>query len=210
MNANLGEQLTRTREQFPFPDGEIRRLHARQWILNYIPTESVGAEIGVFRGHFTEVILGTNKPKKLYLVDPWTKIGESFSWSDEYTNFGTLPTLVARQEVELVAAEFPDTETVIIEDNFPDGIDKITDPLDWAYLDASHSYHSTLTELHALTTILSGDGVIIGDDWAPDPAHKHHGVFRAVQEFVRDSDFLITAAGPGAQWHLGRRPIYER
>jgi len=209
MSPMISEPLAVTRDLFPFPEGELRRTFARQWILDFIPRGGVGAEIGVFRGHFSERILEVNKPRKLYLVDPWTLIGEYFSWSDDYTNFGRLPTSVAKREVELLVNDFPETDSVIIEDSFPTCIARITEPLDWAYVDASHGYQATLGELYALSGILVADGTIIGDDWHSDPSHCHHGVYRAVQEFVRMSDFEIVAAGVAGQWCLKRRSAYE-
>lgn len=47
--------------------------------------------------------------------------------------------------------------------------------------------------------------MIIGDDWRPDRGHPHHGVSRAVRDFVREAPRERVAAGPGAQWSLRRR-----
>src|SRR5215472_5669175 len=65
----------------------------RKWLLSYARPNSVGAEFGVFRGHFAAVIARELKPKKLFLVDPWTKSGERFGWGpDPYTNYDNLTT----------------------------------------------------------------------------------------------------------------------
>ena len=45
----------------------------------YIPEGFVGAEIGVFKGHFSRVLFRKN-PKKLYLVDPWYRFGSTWQW----------------------------------------------------------------------------------------------------------------------------------
>jgi hypothetical protein len=42
----------------------------RKTVLNQLPKNAVGAEIGVFRGDFSRHIVDYVKPKKLYLVDP--------------------------------------------------------------------------------------------------------------------------------------------
>lgn len=192
--------------RFPMPPGEISRLAARRWILNYVPTGGTGIEIGVFRGHFSSLICDVVRPRKLYLVDPWTKLGETFGWGKAYTNFDTLTTEAAKAEATARIAQFPDIQSVIIEDTFPACSAQITEPLDFAYLDASHKYKPTLNELVHLKDMMAPGGVILGDDWAPDPQNQHHGVFLAVQEFTRNSDWQIVAAGPGAQWALSRRP----
>ena len=189
------------------PEREIKRLEDRKWILKYIKHGGVGAEIGVFRGHFTSLICAWAKPRKLYLIDPWTTLGPTFGWGNEYTNFDTLTTEAAKAEATARAAEFPQIQTVVIEDSYPSCSALITEPLQFAYLDAGHSYQSTLDELTHLKDQMAPDSVILGDDWQPNPTSQHHGVFVAVQEFTRNSDWEIIAAGPGAQWAIKRRPV---
>lgn len=201
------EIIRRIETLYPMPRQELERLNARRWILNYIPIGGVGVEVGVFRGHFSALICAKARPRKLYLIDPWTKLGATFGWGKEYTNFDTLTTEAARSEATARVAQFPETEAVIIEDIYPTCAARISEPLDFAYLDASHKYKPTLNELHHLKAQMSPDGVILGDDWAPDPQHQHHGVFLAVQEFSRETEWDIIAAGPGAQWALKRRTV---
>jgi SAM-dependent methyltransferase len=57
------------------------------------------------------------------------------------------------------------------------------DALDWVYLDSSHQYAHTLDELELLVRKVKEGGIIAGDDWQPDPEHRHHGVAKAVREF---------------------------
>lgn len=197
--------IRETEARFPMPAGEISRLNARRWILNMVPQGGIGIEIGVFRGHFSSLICDTIRPRKFYLIDPWTKIGPTFGWGKAYTNFDTLTTAAAKAEAVARVALFPDVDVVVIEDSFPACRAQITEPLDFAYLDASHKYGPTLHELTQLRTMMAPGGVILGDDWAPDPQNQHHGVFLAVQEFSRNSDWDIVAAGPGSQWALQRR-----
>lgn len=191
--------------RFPMPPGETDRLAARRWILNMAASGGVGIEVGVFRGHFSSVICETIRPRKLYLIDPWTKLGTTFGWGKAYTNFDTLTTEAAKTEAIARIARFPDVEAVVIEDTFPACRAQITEALNFAYLDASHKYRPTLNELSHLSNMMAPGGVIFGDDWAPNPQNQHHGVFQAVQEFTRNSDWNIVAAGPGSQWALQRR-----
>ena len=44
-------------------------LDDRKWILDLIPKESVGAELGVFTGLLSEAILEIVRPRRLFLVD---------------------------------------------------------------------------------------------------------------------------------------------
>lgn len=202
---NARKMIERIEEQFPMPPGEIKRLEGRRWILNQVPKGGIGAEIGVFRGHFSDLICRLAQPKKLYLIDPWTTLGPTFGWGKEYTNFDTLTTEAARDQARASVEQHPDVECVIIEDIYPRCADKIVEPLDFAYLDASHKYEPTLNERRHLDKQVKPGGIIIGDDWAPDPAAIHHGVFRAVQDFVAATNWQIIAAGPAAQWAIRRK-----
>lgn len=193
---------------FPMPPGELRRMDARRWVLHLVPKGAVGAEIGVFRGHFSALICQIAQPRTLYLVDPWTTLGETYPWGAAYTNFGALPTARARDQALARCALHPGPRVVVVEGRYPTCADRLPEPLDFAYLDASHAYAATLGELRALEGQVKPDGLILGDDWAADPAATHHGVFRAVQDFVAASDWQILAAGPGAQWAIRRRPRY--
>lgn len=197
--------LTDSEARFPMPKGEMDRLRARRWILRHLPTGGVGVEVGVFRGHFSALICEVAAPRKLYLIDPWTTLGATFGWGKEYTAFGTLPTATARDEALARTARFPQVETVLVESIYPDCADRIEEPLDFAYLDASHKYLPTLTELRALTLQVRPGGIIAGDDWSPNPDSPHHGVYLAVQDFVRESEWEVLVAGPAGQWALRRR-----
>lgn len=190
--------------EYPFPEGELRRLANRRWVLDHVPAGGVGAEIGVFRGHFSELICAVLRPRKLYLIDPWTSIGPVFGWSGEYTADGRLPTALARDEARLRTALYPEVETVIIEAGFPDCADRIAEPLDWLYLDASHRYEQTLRELRAAAALLKPEAVLFGDDWRVNPQNPNNKVREACNAFLRESDFELLAAGVGGQWCMRR------
>ncbi len=50
-------------------------------------------------------------------------------------------------------------------------------------------------------------GVIAGDDWVGDPDHPHHGVSRAVKEFVSERPYeLVYADEADLQWAIRARP----
>jgi|GEM_PF-622918 len=190
-----------------FPDGEIKRLYDRRWILQYAPKEGVGAELGVYRGHFAEILVRELKPKRIYLVDGWRKFGEKFSWGQNspYTGFGKLTTKYALEETKLRMLHYLDhSNVVIVEGLIEDFLKLVPEKLDWVYLDSSHSYEATLRELKLISLVLKPDGVIMGDDFKPDPTHQHHGVFRAIHEFIKDGEWRLIACGPAGQWCLKR------
>ena len=196
-----------------FPKSELKRLNLRTWILSYAKRGGVGAEFGVFRGHFAEKIAETINPSRLYLVDPWTTRGEKFNWGndDQYTNFNELTTRQAREDCIQRMSKFIETGMVEVFEmddyEFIDILIKKNTKLDFVYLDTSHSYTSTLSELKQINQILKEDGVIMGDDWAPCQNHNHHGLFRAVQDFIKLHEYEIVAAGPAGQFCIRRSKL---
>ena len=51
-------------------------------------------------------------------------------------------------------------------------------------LEPPRSESEILAELRAIQTQLKPDGLLIGDDWDPRPDSPHHGVWRALQDFI--------------------------
>ena len=195
-------------EEIPFAPTELVRLAKRKWILAYARKKGVGAEIGVFRGHFSAVLCEVLQPKRLYLVDPWTKLGETFGWGahSEYTGFGKLTTAYALNDTRSRVGGFSDIDIRIVEDFSDVFLPQLSEKLDWVYLDASHDYQSTLKELQMIDRVLKPHGVILGDDWEQIRHKKDHGVFRAIHDFIRSHRYEVVAAGPARQWCLRRTP----
>jgi hypothetical protein len=45
--------------------------------------------------------------------------------------------------------------------------------------------------------------IFCGDDWRPDPNHMHHGVYKAVNEFILKYNYqLIYASDKNLQWFI--------
>jgi hypothetical protein len=182
---------------------EARRNKERISILqNYFVQGAVGAELGVHKGYFSRVLLCELKPQRLYLIDPWYQLGREWSWGPG--NRGTcraLSKIVMNLEEDLVAGRAvlrvgDDLEQLM---HLPDGC------LDWAYVDSSHAYEHTARELELLNSKVKSGGYIGGDDWRPDPRERHHGVYRAVQEFIAATDWRLAYSNDhNLQWILAR------
>jgi len=201
-------ELERIEEEYPYLQRELDRMARRRWIFRFVKRHGVGAEVGVFRGRFSELLVKRLKPRKIYLIDPWTQLGEFFNLVPAYTNDGKLPTKVAKRETELRMSRYPGVEVRIEEGYFLDAVGKIEERLDWIYIDGSHLYQDVLNDLHAASGILKDDGKIMGDDWQPNPAKRTYDVFRAVQAFTRATDYQIIGAGDG-QYCLRRELPYS-
>jgi hypothetical protein len=206
----LPADLAESDRLYPFPAKELRRTADRRWILQHVPKGGTGAEIGVFRGHFSEVLLEHLKPRRVCFVDPWTLCGEHFGWGADYTNQNQLPTAVARQDAVWRTERFTQVDRRYVEGFFPACAGQIEGPLDWIYLDASHKFDETLAELQAADKLLAPKGILFGDDGWPDPESIHFGVFQAVNKFTRLANYDLIACGPFGQWAMRRRGPWKR
>jgi hypothetical protein len=193
-----------------------RFAEERRWILSFAKKGGIGAELGVFRGHFSEVIADELRPRKLFLVDMWRLQSEGYEWGGPYTNNGRLTTEQAMLDAKNRMVPFErQTEVVILETFSQTFIANFSsysvEKLDFVYLDTSHDYKLTLEELDLIAPLIADDGVILGDDWYPDVTHYDHGVMRAVNEWLKRNDgWQLVVAGQNAQFCLRRTPRYPQ
>ena len=141
----------------------------RDFLLKTLPHDSVGAEIGVWRGNFSEKIIRVVKPKKLHLIDPYLyretsnyqnalyggKSGSQKVLDDIYHSvvekfkkeIATGQIVMHRKLSEEAAQEFPD------------------DYFDWIYIDGDHQYEFVKKDLELFFTKVKPGGLITGDDY---------------------------------------------
>jgi hypothetical protein len=189
------------------------RLEGRKDILRLATAGTVGAELGVFTGLFAETILETVRPAVLHLVDPWwLAYGERYPDWGAYTAAGTLSTRVAHDAaVARAEAARDDCDVHVHVATSADWLRNLPDAsLDWAYLDSTHYYRETLDELELLHDKLRPDGIVLGDDWRPEPSDPHHGVFRAVHELVRAGKWDVLRVDEHLQWAIRPAAVYRR
>jgi predicted O-methyltransferase YrrM len=125
------------------------KMHAdlRRYVVYYcMPQGSVGAEVGVDFGAFTDVVLDIITPSKYYLIDPWsTKTKNTYeNIRDKYAD---------RDYVKVIQAKGADAAKDI-----PD------ESLDWAYIDCSHEKEDVIANVDAYLPKVKKGGYIIGDD----------------------------------------------
>lgn len=175
----------------------------RLFLEQYIPPGGVGAEIGVFKGQFTRILFEATRPQRLHLIDPWYLLGVEWPWArGNRSTTDALCSIIRRFKHQLASGQIvlnvaDDLELL---PTFPDGY------FDWVYLDSTHAYEQTVSELALLKRKVKTGGVISGDDWREDPSHKHHGVCKAVREFVQQEPFDVLYASPrDKQWAIRAR-----
>ncbi len=179
----------------------------RKHFLKRLPSNTIGVEVGVFRGAFTRSILEIVHPRELHLIDGWGRLhGDGAPHGGRNIRFGRMKPGAAMAEVNKIiqrwdhkgACKMHVEEDVACLKTFKDGF------FDWIYMDSAHDYDRTLATLKVVERKLRPGGMILGHDWRPDPDYVHHGVYKAVTEFCAKSGWKVTAVDDFTQWCISR------
>jgi hypothetical protein len=158
----------------------------RYWLLSMLPAQSVGAEIGVWRGDFAAAILAKTKPRVLHLIDPWRSATDPKMAGVLYD----VPQAAMDEIAEAVRVRFERQTaagTVVVHRaTSVVAASSIADAsLDWVYIDGDHSYAGVKTDLETYLPKVRRGGLLCGDDY--DAGGRFKGsVKRAVDEFVAE------------------------
>lgn len=160
-------------------------LKSRSDIFNIIKSQSVIAEIGVFKGDFSKIIYNIAKPRELHLVDIFDGItisgdkdGQniiSANLADEYENIKKY--FDSYQNVFLHKGK-----SVDVLSSFPDQY------FDLLYIDGDHSYNGVSKDLEIAMTKIKHKGFISGHDYNQQ---AFPGVYDAVNHFCAKYNLSI-------------------
>jgi hypothetical protein len=158
----------------------------REWLLHRLAKRAVCAEIGVYQGRFSELILRITRPEKLHLIDPWkyesdpayerSFMGRLKGQSQERMDamYETVVKVFKSKRVDIHRAASSACSSL-----FPDNY------FDWIYIDGNHQYEFVKQDLESYFPKVKKGGSIAGDDYDRGPSHwSKDGVKRAVDEFV--------------------------
>jgi hypothetical protein len=149
---------------------------------------SICAEIGVYKGEYSETVLSLVKPVKLHLIDPWQyQDDERYATSLYGGGIGkdqkNMDSIYAA-----VQARFADPieSGVVTTHRLPSGLAVALfkdNYFDWVYIDGDHQYEFVKNDLENFYKKLKEGGFLICDDydlqgWWGD------GVIKAVHEFL--------------------------
>jgi len=158
---------------------------SRDFLLQLLPKFSIGIEIGVNEGNFSERILEIVQPKKLYLVDPWKfEPGESYTAGEIIQDQKILD--IRHQNVSKKFKNEIKNEQVIISRTISEEILLKFDDnyFDWIYIDGNHFYEFVKKDLELSYNKLKNNGLITGDDYSENDEWSNNGVKKAVDEFI--------------------------
>lgn len=162
-------------------DSLSHRQRIRRALLEMLPKNSTGAEIGVSSGDFSQEILNVVSPRELVLIDPWDHLGEQTD-GEGYKWF--LDKEQMRKTYLGVVERFKQQQGVTVVRGFSQEVlQRYSDSyFDWVYLDAAHDYESVLCELIVCIKKVKAGGFITGDD-----LFKSKGGRKGVQDAVLDT-----------------------
>lgn len=168
----------------------LGRGEPRQFLLDMLPKQSVGAEIGVHRGDFSRCILRTVDPRSLHLIDPW-----QYEPSDKYKDSwyggqagGGQAEMDARHDgaCRRFARQIRSGQVTIHRGFSTDVLAAFPDEhFDWIYIDGNHLYEFVKRDLELSFVKTKPGGFIAGDDYVTG-GWWQGGVKRALDEFVRE------------------------
>ena len=163
-------------------------LTGRKHLLENLPKDAICAEIGVNKGKFSMQILDYCKPKRLHLIDFWgnkryNKKVEDFVRNNLKNEINNSTVVINKGLSTQVLRS--------CKDNY----------FDWVYLDTSHTYETTISELNILHKKIKENGIIAGHDYVTrsrTDAMKY-GVIEAVHQFCIEKNYELIFIS--LEWH---------
>jgi hypothetical protein len=158
----------------------------RTFLFDVLPKNSIGLEIGVWKGEFSEQLKNNLSPIKLYLNDPWIFIsdypdrwyGGSFAKNQDDMDMIYLEVcnkFLNNQNIEILRCN-----SNVIGDFIP------KNTLDWVYIDGNHSFDFVLSDLNLSMELVKDVSYIVGDDYFNSIEVKN-----AVDFFVESNKKII-------------------
>lgn len=172
-----------------------REARARNAVLNALPKNAVGVEVGVWKGDFSEMLLRTTAPKRLHLVDPWIASAEGDRIDAAWYGAGR----VSQQDMDAIHAQvsrrfagpIKTGQVTIHRKTSAEALDAMgSESVDYVYIDGDHSYEAVAADLEGAYRIVKLGGAICCDDYLLGQWWQD-GVVRAVHEFLSAKPVVI-------------------
>lgn len=164
------------------------RIEIFKEAISPIDGTCIGAEIGVWRGDFSQKLLEHLPSCHIYLIDPWVSI------EDIPQRLHTKPQDQMDKIFEYVKDRFKDNgkNITILRDYSKSASTRFVDSFfDWIYLDGNHSFEYVKDDLYRWWEKLKKGGVFIGDDYQEGDYQVNvldFGVVKAVNEFIKEKE----------------------
>ena len=160
-----------------------KMLTDRFHILEHLPKNSKGIEIGVLGGDWSQHLLNETSPSELILADTFNsndyphknrfeKKNHEFYIKTKFESFGDKVKVMKGLSWDTLAA-------------FPNHY------FDWMYIDAAHDYESVKKDLDQCLRVLKPNGYLVMNDYIMYDhfTKEEYGVVQATNEFMLANNF---------------------
>ncbi len=153
-------------------------------LLEQLPKNGRGAEIGVWNGGFSEFILEVTRPRELVLIDPWDLLSNQSE--EERTHKKHADTEFMDDMFQNVSGRYGHLDNVTIAKGFSADVLSAypDDYFDWVYVDGNHQYEFVKVDIDLAFQKVKPGGIIAGDDFLWKRNGRMH-VKEAVLETMR-------------------------
>ena len=181
----------------------------RSKILEHFPHNSVGAEIGVWKGEWASFVNDAINPDKYYLLDPWKFVPDPLHPDRWYGGASAKSQEDMDDIYENVCSTFKDSENIEIIRTRSEHAEQYInqDELDWIYIDGDHSYEAVTKDLEISFRLVKSGGLITGDDANPDLVLTVKGwmntsVYAALTDWIekRQTQISVIVLGESRQF----------
>ncbi|MGH2866029.1 MAG: class I SAM-dependent methyltransferase [Solirubrobacteraceae bacterium] len=163
--------------------GELPHLLNRRGLVN------VGAEIGVERGTYSDILLDRWQGRRLISIDPWLKANDEW---DDTSNVSPEEHETRYQETLGVLRKFG-SRSDVWRLTGSEASQRVEDgSLDFVYIDARHDYESVREDVTIWWAKVKQGGICAGHDYIDGQlATGSYGVKQAVDEFFARQQLAV-------------------
>ena len=169
----LGQEMVRN----------CKLLSDRYHLLEYLPKNGKGIEVGVLGGDWSQHLLDKTSPKELILADTFN--------SNDYPHKNRFNKKNHEYYIKAKFETYSDQVKVLkglswdIMAQFPDHY------FDWMYIDAAHDYASVKKDLNQCKRLLKPNGYLVMNDYIMYDhfTKEEYGVVTATNEFMLEHNF---------------------
>ena len=158
----------------------------RAYIIKQLKKNTIIAEIGVWKGEFSNEILKNVSPKKLILVDPWQFNKSIRGCAPQVQGEEPLSQKFFDEAKVSTYNKFKGLDSVFIFDTDSESASKKfnDDYFDYIYIDGEHSFKAVYDDLTYWFPKLKKNGKIFGDDFYWREEDNSFSVKKAYEEFI--------------------------
>ena len=160
-------------------------ITTRNDLLDVLDKKNIICEIGVFKGEFSDILLGKLKPTELHLIDIFEgemcsgdKDGNNIVWVNLDHEYNKLLEKYEKNEI----VKLHKGKSFDILNKFQNNY------FDLIYIDGDHSYNGVKNDLNIAFDKTKQNGYICGHDYTTE---MFEGVVRAVNEFCIEKNLKI-------------------